>query len=204
MKGCDDMAISDEKVSKFVQAITAYAEEQRQNIHREVEEFKAELLLVAEQEVLNDSYQLIQRERIELQNQMSREMSKREMDARKEMLSHRLEIMTTVFAKAKEKLTAFTKTQEYQAFLLHSVNNMVEQLPAEGSVYYLAMQDKLYQEELSKHIPAGSSLQFTDDIALGGIRGANSESGIMLDDTLDMRLDIQRDWFVENSGLTVE
>ena len=32
------MANSDEKVSKFVQAITDYAEEQRQKIHQEVED----------------------------------------------------------------------------------------------------------------------------------------------------------------------
>ena len=41
------MTNSDEKISKFVQAITAYAEEQRQKIHQEVEDFKAE----AEEEV---------------------------------------------------------------------------------------------------------------------------------------------------------
>ena len=34
------MANSDEKVSKFVQAITDYAEEQRQKIHQEVEDYK--------------------------------------------------------------------------------------------------------------------------------------------------------------------
>lgn len=42
------MTNSDEKISKFVQAITAYAEEQRQKIHQEVEDFKAERLKQAE------------------------------------------------------------------------------------------------------------------------------------------------------------
>ena len=55
------MANSDEKVSKFVQAITDYAEEQRQKIHQEVEDYKIERLTQAEQEVLADAYDLIQR-----------------------------------------------------------------------------------------------------------------------------------------------
>lgn len=50
------MANSDEKISKFVQAITQYAQEQRDKIHREVEDFKSERLQNAEQEVLRDSY----------------------------------------------------------------------------------------------------------------------------------------------------
>lgn len=60
------MANSDEKISKFVQAITEYAEEQRQKIHQEVEDFKAERLKQAEKEVLVDAYRLIQKEQTEL------------------------------------------------------------------------------------------------------------------------------------------
>ena len=64
------MANSDEKISKFVQAITQYAQEQRDKIHREVEDFKSERLQNAEQEVLRDSYQLIQKERADLRHQI--------------------------------------------------------------------------------------------------------------------------------------
>ena len=67
------MTNSDEKISKFVQAITAYAEEQRQKIHQEVEDFKAERLKQAEKEVLVDAYRLIQKEQTELRSSMSRE-----------------------------------------------------------------------------------------------------------------------------------
>ena len=69
------MANSDEKISKFVQAITAYAEEQSRKIHQEVEDFKAERLKEAEHKVMADVYELIHREQAELHNEMSREMS---------------------------------------------------------------------------------------------------------------------------------
>ena len=92
------MANSDEKVSKFVQAITDYAEEQRQKIHQEVEDYKIERLTQAEQEVLADAYDLIQRERMELKNNASREMSRRELDARKKLLGKRRDMTETIFA----------------------------------------------------------------------------------------------------------
>ena len=56
------MVNSDEKVSKFVEAVTAYAEEQSQRIHQEVEDFKAQRLYEAEQQALQAAYEMIQRE----------------------------------------------------------------------------------------------------------------------------------------------
>ena len=43
-----------------------------------MEDYKAERLTQAEQAVLADAYDLIQRERMELKNNASREMSRRE------------------------------------------------------------------------------------------------------------------------------
>ena len=111
------MANSDEKVSKFVQAITDYAEEQRQKIHQEVEDYKIERLTQAEQEVLADAYDLIQRERMELKNNASREMSRRELDARKKLLGKRRDMTETIFAEVKEQLAAYTATPEYRQSL---------------------------------------------------------------------------------------
>ena len=100
------MTNSDEKISKFVQAITAYAEEQRQKIHQEVEDFKAERLKQAEKEVLVDAYRLIQKEQTELRSSMSREMSLREMAARQKLLARRPEMTEAIFADARQKLEA--------------------------------------------------------------------------------------------------
>ena len=38
---------------------------------------------------------------------------------------------------------------------------------------------------------------------LGGMRGVNAAAGMLADDTLDTRLESQREWFVSHSGLTV-
>lgn len=97
------MANSDEKISKFVQAITQYAQEQRDKIHREVEDFKSERLQNAEQEVLRDSYQLIQKERADLRHQMSREMSRRDLEARKELLALRRDMTERILPMPKPR-----------------------------------------------------------------------------------------------------
>ncbi len=198
------MANSDEKVSKFVQAITAYAEEQRQRIHQEVEDFKAERLMQAEQQVLADVYELIQKERTQLRSQASREISRRELEARKKLLSKRQGMMDAVFAAAEEQIAAFAASPDYAAFLQASLQAMSRRLPAEGTVYQLATRDAGHVQALAALCPEGSRVELSDDIRLGGLRGVNAAAGLLADDSLDARLDEQRDWFETTSGLTMD
>jgi len=192
------MANSDEKVSKFVQAITDYAEEQRQKIHQEVEDYKIERLTQAEQEVLADAYDLIQRERMELKNNASREMSRRELDARKKLLGKRRDMTETIFAEVKEQLAAYTATPEYRQSLKDSLTAMAAPVPPEGTG------DAGLIPDLTALCPAGSRVETSADIHLGGLRGLNAATGMLADDSLDTKLDIQREWFAKTSGLTVE
>lgn len=198
------MANSDEKINKFVQAITAYAEEQRQKIHQEVEDFKAERLEQAEKEVLLDAYRLIQKEQAELRSSMSREMSLREMAARQKLLARRKEMTDAIFADARQKLADYIKTADYPGQLRRSLAAMAALLPAEGTVYSLSPADTDKIPELESVCPQGSRIQTAEDIRLGGLRGENAAAGIITDDTLDTRLDLQREWFARHSGLTME
>lgn len=136
------MANSDEKISKFVQAITQYAQEQRDKIHQEVENFKSERLQNAEQEVLRDSYHLIQKERVQLRNRMSREMSRRDLEARKALLAMRRDMMERVFSDAKAALNAYVETPAYVERLKSSLAALVKALPAEGTVFEISRRDE--------------------------------------------------------------
>lgn len=199
------MANSDEKISKFVQAITSYAEEQSRKIHQEVEDFKAERLKEAERKVLADVYQLIHREQAELHNEMSREMSRRELAARQKLIGRRSEMMASVFRDAAERLREYTASAEYPGVLRRSVAETAERLPADGTVFYLSAADmEKHAAALRDVCPAGSSLAAADDIRIGGVRAVNQKAGLLIDDTLDSKLDLQRDWFTRESGLTVE
>ena len=72
---------NEEKLAKFHQAITHYALEQRQKIEEEVADFKKKELQEAEDEVLVESYHLIQKEMADMRGRISREMAQREMES---------------------------------------------------------------------------------------------------------------------------
>ena len=197
------MANSEEKISKFVQAITSYAEEQRDKSHRETEDFKSQRLLKAEQDVLADVYQLIQKENSSIRSEGIREISRRDLAERKKLLEHRRQIMDEVFARAEEKITAFASTPAYREWMQERLTEAAAFLPAEGTVYTVAVRDEPLIASLSSLCPSGSRMETADDIRLGGLRGENSAAGLIADDTLDSRLKLQRDEFIRTSGLTV-
>lgn len=198
------MANNDEQIGKFLQAITEYAQEQREKILKEVEDFKHEHLQQAEQEALRDTYHLIQKERLALQNKTRLEMSRRELEARKKLLEKRRDMMNALFEEASQRLAAYTETPAYEQTLSDSLRQMQEQLPSRGTVYYIAVRDENRIPALTAFVPEGSRVETSRDIRLGGVRGVNMEVGLRLDDTLDARLEQQREWFTRHSGLTVE
>ena len=111
------MATNEEKLSKFNQAIHHYAEEQRRKIEEEVAKFKEKELNEAEDEVLLEAYQLIQKEMAQMRSNITKEMAHREMDKRRELLEKRREIMDKIFAQAADKLREFTKSSKYAGWM---------------------------------------------------------------------------------------
>ena len=197
------MIDNDKKVNKFIEAITAYAQEQSRRIHDEVEAFKSERLTQAEQQVLQESYDLIHREREDVNNQLKKEFSQREFERRGQLIRRRQEITAAVMDEARQELLAYTETPAYVEWLRASFAEMQTILPAEGSVYYLSERDR-DKTELAACCPAGSHLEYAADIHLGGLRGKHAQRGIMVDDTLDAKLEQQQEWFVQTMGLTIK
>lgn len=195
---------NDQKLNQFMQAITAYAEKQSDAMHAEVEAFKKARLERAEKEVLNESYVLIQKEQDEMRRTLSREMSLREIEARHALLSKRRDMMAAIFDRARQKLRDYAATPEYAADLAESLKKMAARLPADGTVYTVCPRDEALCASLRALCPAGSRVEVAADIELGGLRGTNAAAGILIDDTLDTRLEQQHDWFTDHSGLTIE
>lgn len=198
------MEHNEQKISQFVQAITAYAEGQRDQIRRETEAFKADLLFKAEQEALTDVYRLVQQETAKLRGEAVREISRHDRQARQALLARRNQILDEVADEVRQKLHEFTESADYPALLARLLTQAADLLPAQDTVYYVGAQDAAHLPSLRAVCPAGSRLDTADDIVLGGLRGENAAAGLLVDNTLDSRLEQQLEWFTASSGLTLE
>lgn len=192
----------DDRVSKFVTAITREAEEQRQRIEQETKDFIASEMEKAEMEALNDSYKMIQRAVSNIRADVGSQLSSKMMENRRALLARREEILEEVLGKAGERLAAFTGTADYAAFLTASAKKALAVLRTEKPTVYLRPADMSRQAEIAAAI---GPCRFEEDagIRLGGLRMTDEAGKIAVDDTLDTRLAAQRTWFQQNSGLVL-
>ncbi len=191
------------KTDNFLKAIEKYAAEQRSKLESEAEDFKEKELNKAEEDGLKEAYVLLQRKMSAINTSIARELSKAENASRKSIFVKRQEIEEKVFARAKERLEAYTATADYETKLLTSVKRIAARLTADDVVLYVKQRDMKYQQKILSAFGRNCTVQPSDEITIGGVTGISRSMGLLADETLDTKLSQQREWFCENSGLKV-
>lgn len=191
------------KTDNFLQAIEKYAEEQRGRLRSEAEAFKERELNAAEEEGMRDAYLMIQKTMADVNNRIAADTSRAIAEGKQRVFTRRQQIEDEVFAKATRKLSAFTESDQYPAFLTKCAVNISRVLKAEDVVLYVCECDLKYKKKLRDYFGQNCEVLPSDTIQIGGIMGHSRSRGLVADETIDTRLEQQREWFYEHSGLTV-
>ena len=191
------------KTDNFLKAIEKYAAEQRSKIESEAEEFKSKELNKAEEDGLKEAYVLLQKKMLSINTSIARELSKAENASRKSTFAKRQEIEDKVFERAKEKLLEYAGTDKYIQKLLESAKTVSEKLTADDVTLYVCERDLKLKNKIISAFGRKCDVQASNEIQIGGIMGISRTVGLLADETLDTKLQNQREWFCENSGLTI-
>ena len=197
------MASNMEKLSGFYSAINHYAEAQREKILKDIEAYKIKSLREAESTAKIEAERLIKKEVAAASSNVVRDMSHKEINARRELLEKRQKIMNDVFEKAADKLVTYAGSMDYTKTLQKNASEMAKVLTEPGTVIYIKAGDAKAEEIAKAVFGDKATIQVDGKIKIGGFRGENAAMRIVLDATLDAMLDAQRGWFEENSGLAV-
>lgn len=197
------MSLPDTKLEKFTSAVLKDAEEQRAKILREIEQYRQNEITKAEEDVLHEAYVLIQKEIANIKNAHSKEISLAEIGWRKKLLKLRDDFSEQVFAAASEKIISFTKTDAYTDYMKKAAASCPPDI-REGNVTIQVKEKDLGLKDTVLNAFGGSAgFEASNRIELGGILIFNSDKGIVFDQTLDLKLENQKDWFESSSGLGI-
>ena len=199
------MQSQDEKLEKFLQAINEYSRKQRAAILMELEAQNRIELQRAEEETLSDAYRLIQLQTADVRESVLQELSRFEQYSRRELLEKRGELEQSVMTKASHALAGFTKTAGYDNYLTAVAAAAAKAFSgAEGeTVFCLRPEDMGKTEVIKAAFGMPCAFEEDGDITLGGVTVENRALGLFMDATLESRLELQHQWFIENSGMTV-
>lgn len=191
-------------ISNILETISRSAARQAAEITEGAKARQSDAVNRAKAKALEETGQLTDARFAEIREETGRKICTAENEARADLFRRREAIRQEVFAKAKEQIAAFTKTDGYKAFLLASAEHI--HLAMEGNCAVLNMRecDRPLAAEVSARLGRSITLHIDPAIRLGGITVISQDGTMMIDDTLDSRLQQQESWFMEHSGLVIE
>lgn len=191
------------KTDNFLKAIRKYANAQKNAMRGEVKQLKAERLKEAEEKAKYDSEQLKKQKLTEIYNRRTAKLAKKTQDCQRALFVERASMTENIFADAEKKLVDFTQTDAYYEKLKQSAQEISELFDGKNCVLYLNGRDLDHAQELAALFGGSAEVKEDKTIKIGGIKGYCADMGIIADETLDSKLDAQREWFVENATLSV-
>ena len=190
------------KESKFLDAINKYAEQQKAQITQEIEDYKNTKIEQATEQGLQDAYDLIREDISRRKAVIVNDLAKKELALRNELFTERQTLADKVFDEAKQKLVAFTETDDYNRFLGRSLAEIKVKCGTARCDIAIAPSDEDKRGLISDVFP-DARITADPHILIGGVKANCPELGILMDDTLDSRLEEQRGWFIETCSMKV-
>lgn len=156
-----------------------------------------------------------------IRTEISSQLSRDEMASRKKIFEKRNKMTENVFEKVTQKLVEFTKTADYEKLMLESVKKIAQALKADDVIFFIKesdlkfadkikaaytaerLKDKKLADKIKSAFSPSCEVKSSKEIKIGGITGRSASLGLIADETLDTKLDGQREWFYQNSGLRV-
>ena len=191
------------KTDNFLQAIQRYTEEQRSITNTEVELLKEEKLRKAEESGKRDSERYIQQQLEAKKYVETSKLARLVQESQKKLFRERAKMTDEVFEMAAQKLIKYTETEEYKAKLIESAKKIAKLFSDNRSVIYINEKDMKYSTDLLSVFSGMAELVTDNSIRIGGLKGYCKSMRIIADETIDTKHRAQREWFIENSGLSV-
>lgn len=191
------------KTDNFLKAIKKYASAQKTAMEGEVRQLKTERLKEAEEKAKRDSERMKKDKLIETHNRQTAMLASKTQEGQRQLFIERAAMTKEIFDLAKEKLNEYTKTAEYSEKLKNSAKEIAEFFDGKDCVLFLNERDIKAADDLKSFFGGSVDVKEDKTIKIGGLKGYCKSMGIIADETLDTKLEVQKEWFVENAELSV-
>ncbi len=172
-------------------------------LENEIDEIRQQAIQELESSVQQESYMYYEQELKELQSEHAIQLSRVREETNRKLMKKRKELSEAVFTQVKNQLQTFVESDEYLEFLCDKVKRFAE-YGYEDVILYLSKHDISFKDQLQTVYGQACEIMQDEEIVLGGVRLECLKNGRIIDETFDMVLEEQKDWFYTNSGLFVK
>ena len=191
------------KTDNFLKAINKYSKLERQQIQNDIETVREEELKKAEANGKKMAREYITKEYSAVKTAVTGQYAVKNLEAQGKVYQKREEITNSVFEKSFKKLKDFTSTPQYKDLLIKSAKEIADIFKENSCVIFISENDNKFAQDIKAQFSGEVTVENDVAIKIGGIKGFCKDLKIVADNTLDSKLNSQKDWFTENSGLKV-
>lgn len=196
------MAYDKQKLSRFQDTVFSEADEKIDAMKTEADEYEKTELDKAKQLEYDKIFTYMQEKVHDLQWENRREVTKKNLEAKRKTLEFRNSLVNNVFEECENKLKEFVLSDKYEDYLIKKIKDATEKFNCNDSVVSVSKQDMKFEKQILSIEKIKSVVEDRSNL-LGGFKLINNETGLLLDETIASQLEKQRTYFYKNSGLTV-
>lgn len=196
------MAYDENKLKQFKNTVLSEAEKEIEKIKKETIDFEKTELEKARQDEYDKIFNVMQERVHDIQWKYKRELTKKSLNVKREILILRNELVEKLFLEAREKLLAFSKSNDYEHFLIELAKKVYNDFKCDD-IEILLREDDMKFKDAFKKIFNIDSFSIDKTNKLGGFKVINHKDNILLDCTIEDKLLKQRRLFYENSSFEI-
>ncbi len=187
------MSTEKEKLERFAKAVDDDVNVQIDEILKQAEISRNEIIEKANDESLYEAYDRIKEEIKKISNKYVKIVSKAELDNKREILLHREKIANQVIDNIKNKLINFTTTDKYYQYLVKLVEDEIScGADVNDLVVYLSDNDIKLSKDIKKAVSEDLKIEVNENIRIGGLSIYSAKENVIKDNTFDSALDEQK------------
>ncbi len=187
------MSTEKEKLERFAKAVDDDVNVQIDEILKQAEISREEIIEKANDESLYEAYDRIKEEIKKISNKYVKIVSKAELENKREILLHREKIANQVIDNVKNKLINFTSAEKYCKYLIELVEKEISDgADVNDLVIYLSNNDMKLSKDIKKAISEDLKIEINENIRIGGLSIYSVKENVIKDNTFDSALDEQK------------
>lgn len=191
------MNVSEMKLINFENMVISEAEQKRNAILEEIEEEKKVRFAQAQEELKQKAQQTLRRENAKISKVKNEHIFHQQLLCKQEILGERKKLIDEVFEGVIRRLNEFAASEDYEKYLLNTIISSKKDLE-NPTVVQISKKDEMYSEKIKS---MGFTVEYTDEIIIGGFLMIDKENSVRIDEMLISKVKMAKDKFLETYNL---
>jgi len=182
----------------LVKVIQTQSQQQLSNLQADFESQRQEMIERFRQEALEEAAVFSELALSELRNSLVQNESQSKWKVKKDLFIRRAELVDGLFSSVKQDLIDFSKTKEYESVVKTALTKILSENPLESITLLVKASDL----DLFKALTGSKAdIIVSERLHIGGFIVKDKAGQMEIDESLDYKLKVQKEWFTTHSQL---